>query len=86
MTNYAEFKSSRLSNFVLGIVLLLIPVSTFGIAFLGNEDEFLDTRVRRGGGILKLIEHTVGWDMFVVLMVAFGIWGVYIRLCLSGRL
>lgn len=34
--------------------------------------------MRRGGGIMKLIEQTIGWNVFSVLMIAFGVWaGIY---------
>jgi hypothetical protein len=74
MIEHADFKSTRGSNLLLGLGLLIIPVSTFYIALFGNEDEFLGTRVRRGGGVMKLIEQTIGWELFAALLVAFGLW------------
>lgn len=75
MPEQAEFKSSRTSNALLGLGILIIPVSTFYIAMFANEDEFLGTRVRRGGGLIKGIEQTIGWELFAILMIAFGVWG-----------
>lgn len=85
MANFAEFKSRRSSNALLGLGLLLIPVSTFYIAFFGSEGQLLGTRGRRGSGFLKLIEQTIGWDMFVVLMIVFGLWGIVYSIVLLWK-
>jgi hypothetical protein len=74
-SSHADFKSSRLSNFLTGLGLLIIPAFTFYLSLYESEEELLETRARRGGGFIKLIEQTVGWDLFVILMIAFGIWG-----------
>lgn len=60
------------------------PFTGFFVFFLGwgiltlplwmTESDFLATRVRRGGGILKLIEQTIGWTTFSVLMMLLGVW------------
>jgi hypothetical protein len=74
MTDQAEFKSGRWSNALTGLGLLLIPVGVFYLAMFSTEDEFLGTRVRRGGGLIKMIEQTIGWELFTILMLAFGLW------------
>lgn len=74
MSDVAEFRSSRGYNALLGIGLAALAVVTAGLPFYASEQEFLGTRIRRGGGILKLIEQTIGWQLFTILMVAFGLW------------
>lgn len=73
MQDVAEFKSSRASNAGLGLGLLAIFGCAAGLPFYASEDSFLHTHVRRGG-MMKLIEQTIGWPLFCVLMIAFGLW------------
>ena len=73
MFEQAEFKSTRASNGVLGIGLLLLFGCILYVTLFGSEDELLGAHVRRGG-IIKLIEQAIGWPLFVALMLAFGTW------------
>jgi len=76
VSNFAEFKSKRSSNFFIGLGLLLIPAGVAYLVFFSSEDEFLHTRVRRGGGLMKLIEQSIGWETFCFLMLAFAVWAI----------
>lgn len=76
MSEPAQFKGARTGNFFVGIGLLLIPAGALYIALFSNEDQFLHTRVRRGGGIIKMIEQTIGWELFIFLMLLFGAWAM----------
>lgn len=71
--DHAEFKSTHKSNFWVGLGLLIIPVSAIYIAFFLNEDVLLETHARRGG-IMKLIEQSIGWVPFSILLLLFGAW------------
>lgn len=78
MSEPAMFKGTRVANLALGLGFPLITFATFYLALYGNEAEFLQTRVRRGGGLIKLIEQSIGWGPFATLMLLFGCWcGVY---------
>jgi hypothetical protein len=74
MSDYTEFKSSRSSNLRTGLCLLLIPISTFYIALFLNEEDILATQGTRAARVVKDIEQAIGWELFVILLVAFGIW------------
>ena len=68
----AVFKSTRIANGFLGVGLLVLAGCVSYIVLFIDEDQFLHTRTRRGGGLMKLIEQTIGWEFFIVLMVLFG--------------
>lgn len=69
----AEFKSSRFSNGVVGIGLLLLAAVIVAIPLMATEEEFLGSRARRGG-FLKLVEQSIGWELFTALLVGFAVW------------
>ena len=68
----AEFKSTWSSNFFTGVGLVVLSGVFFWLPLYMTEDDFLHTRVRRGGGIIKLIEQTLGWELFSILMFVIG--------------
>lgn len=72
MPEVAEFKSSRSSNALVGLGLIALSGACLFFLFASEED-FLQTRARRGG-ILKIIEQTIGWEAFLVLITLFGAW------------
>ena len=74
MSERAEFRLSRASSAFTGLGLLFLTASVFFVALFSNEAEFLHTRVRRGGGIMKLIEQTIGWELFALLLILCGLW------------
>lgn len=57
-----------------GIGVVLLGLLTASVPIWLTEDGFLGARVRRGGGLLKMIEQTIGWPMFSLLMCLFGLW------------
>ncbi|WP_422059783.1 hypothetical protein [Sphingopyxis sp.] len=71
--DYAEFRSTRASNALTGLGLLSFTACVVYVGFFMNETEFLGTRARRGG-FLKIIEQTIGWELFVALLLAFAAW------------
>lgn len=85
MTERAEFKLSRMSNALTGLGLLFLTACIFFVGFFVSESEFLGTRVRRGGGLLKLIEQTIGWELFVLLIAAFGLWAAVYAIVLLWK-
>ncbi|MFL6757513.1 MAG: hypothetical protein ACJ8EG_08050 [Sphingomicrobium sp.] len=74
MSEQAEFKLSRASNALTGLGLLFLTACILFVTLFVSESEFLGTRIRRGGGLVKLVEQTIGWELFVCLMIAFGLW------------
>ncbi|WP_152417347.1 hypothetical protein [Sandarakinorhabdus sp. AAP62] len=74
MSDQVIFKSKRTSNALLGISLFVLVGCVFYVALFTNEHDFLSTRVRRGGGLIKLIEQSIGWNAFVVLLILFSFW------------
>lgn len=70
----AEFKSSRTSNILMGLGLIGLAGLIIWLPLYMSEEEFLNTRVRRGGGLIKMIEQTIGWELFSKLMLLFGVW------------
>ena len=75
----AKCKPLDSSNWGYGILAIFFALVVLSIPILATEEEFLGTRVRRGG-ILKLIEQAIGWELFLALMVMFallvGAWGI----------
>lgn len=59
---------------VLGFVMVSLPIWM-------TEADFLGTRVRRGGGIMKLIEQSIGWTGFSLLMGLIGLWCAAMGIC-----
>jgi hypothetical protein len=69
----AVFKSGRVSSAFLGLGLLALVGCIGWMVLFMDEDRFLGSHTRRGG-IIKLIEASIGWPAFVVLMLLFGGW------------
>lgn len=69
----AEFKSGRFANAFLGVGLLACSACVVWVALFMDETQFLGTHVRPGG-IIKVIEQSIGWPASVVLMTFFGAW------------
>lgn len=72
MAESASFKSP--DGPVTGFFLVLLGLLTTSLPIWMTESDFLGTRVRRGGGLIKLIEQTIGWPGFTLLMGLFGLW------------
>lgn len=73
MTDTAEFRAKRSEHLISAGLASVMSAAMFGAALTGTEDRLLQSRPRRGGGIVKLIEQTIGWDLFVMLMLTIGI-------------
>jgi hypothetical protein len=73
MNEQATFRGDR--NLILAFFMLLLGVGCFIFPFFFNEDDILSSRARRSG-ILKLIEQTVGWELFCLLILVFGAWAL----------
>jgi hypothetical protein len=71
MAEQAEFRGDR--SPVLGGGLVVLAGVFFALPLLMTEESFLNTRARRGG-FLKIIEQTIGWELFSLLMITFGVW------------
>lgn len=55
------------------MALMALSILIVSLPFWITEERFLGTRVRRGGGLIKMIEQTLGWELFSLLMVIFGV-------------
>lgn len=74
MEDKAEFKLSRGSSALTAVGLSFLTCCILFLPLYADEQRFLGTHIRRGGGLLKLIEQTIGWHAFVALMLLFGGW------------
>lgn len=68
-----EFKSSRAANAGLGAGLLLLGIGAATFSIWASEATLLGSQVRRGG-LLKLVEQAIGWELFAILIAVFGLW------------
>ena len=68
----SDIASSRAGHFAMGVGLTLLAAVALSLPIIATEEEFLGARVRRGG-IIKLIEQSIGWEAFVVLIVLFAL-------------
>lgn len=59
---------------ITGLILFVIGCSTLALPLWVSESDFLGTRIRRGGALIKLIEQTIGWTAFTILMMMFAVW------------
>lgn len=73
MPEYAEFRTSRPLNILIGTMMLPITVLTFNKVFFGNEADFLNGGWGRRARLFHGIEQAVGWDGFRILLVFAGI-------------
>jgi hypothetical protein len=71
----AEFKTSVSSNLLTGVGLSVLSVGGVYLVTHMTEADLLNTHSRRGG-IVKLIEQIVGWDLFVILIILLAILGL----------
>jgi hypothetical protein len=70
----AEFRTSFVGNLLTGIGLALLSIGGVYWVTHGTEADLLNSHSRKGG-IVKLIEQIIGWDLFVVLIIVLAILG-----------
>jgi hypothetical protein len=68
----AEFKTSTSSNLLTGIGLGLLSIGGIYWVTHTTEADLLNSHTRKGG-IVKLIEQIIGWDLFVILIILLAI-------------
>lgn len=73
MEESAEFKSTRVSNLILGVGLLVVAGSITWVIGFGSEAQLLQSSARKSG-FLKLIEQAVGWEVFRFGAICFALW------------
>jgi hypothetical protein len=70
-----EFRTSFGSNLLTGIGLALLSIGGIYWVTHGTEADLLNSHSRKGG-IIKLIEQVIGWDLFVILIIILAIVGL----------
>jgi hypothetical protein len=71
----AEFKTSVSSNLLTGIGLAVLSIGGVYWVTHTTEADLLNSHSRKGG-IVKLIEQIIGWDLFVILIISLAVLGL----------
>lgn len=69
MGEEVEYRTPRGAAAMMALLLSAFAGGAVYVALWTSEEDLLNARVRRGGGLVKMVEQTIGWNAFVLLVL-----------------